>query len=467
MNRFHRFFISIGLILAGLPGPTLTVQAAPIDQTTPPPVEPRFGVVEAYDRPEDATELGVGWERITFDWSRIQPTPDSWVEWPISDAVLDAEQASGRELVGLIINTPEWAADPERGRNVPRGLELPPDDPQNLWAGFIRSLVTRHADRIKHWIIWNEPDIWDTGNQTWGGSIEEFARLQKVAYLTAHQTDSGAVVHLAAVTHWWDVNYQREPYLRRLLRVIAEDPEAAANHYYLDAITLHIYFNADTVYDVSRYYQDLFKPYRFMPELWVAETNAPPSDDPLWPVPEAAFTITQEDQANFVLQSFALSLAAGADRVSIYKMGDHGGQGVNPEPFGLIREDGSRRPAFTAYQTAARYLAGFESATLKRRDSAAVVLVERGSKRRTTVVWARTPRSVRISLPARSRQAIWVDAAGQIQSVTPTRGQYTLTLPGSPCHHPGTTGPCLIGGPVYLLVEGETPAVTIAVGKNP
>ena len=39
----------------------------------------RFGVVEAYYRPGDALDLGVGWERIIFEWARFQPNgPDEY-----------------------------------------------------------------------------------------------------------------------------------------------------------------------------------------------------------------------------------------------------------------------------------------------------------------------------------------------------------------------------------------------------
>ncbi|MEA3395880.1 MAG: hypothetical protein U9R05_00265, partial [Chloroflexota bacterium] len=361
----------------------------------------RFGIIETYYAPAEASALGAGWTRVTFEWNQIQPHgPGDWVEFPVSDATLDAERAAGREVVGLLITTPGWATAQFGGKHVPSGLELPVDDPRNLWATFVRALVGRHRGRIRHWIVWNEPDIWGTDFQSWGGTVEEFARLQEVAYLAAHEANSEVIIHLAALTHWWDANYGRELYIRRLLDVLTTLPDAAEHNYYFDAFTLHLYFSADNIYDLSQLYYGILGEYGLRQPLWIAETNAPPSDDPAWPIQGAQFQISQEDQAAFVVQGLALALAGGAQRVALYKMIDLDDDRVNPEPFGLLRVDGSRRPACTAYRVAVAYLAGFRQATLERRDSATVVSVRRVNGW-TTVAWARGPEEVTVQVQAR------------------------------------------------------------------
>src|SRR5207245_699567 len=62
-----------------------------------------------------------------------------------------------------------------------------------------------------------------------------------------------------------------------------------------------------------------------------------------------------DQQAAYVLEGFALARAAGAARMSIYKMLDEGPEGPG-ELYGLVRNDGSTRPAFDAYKTAVKYL---------------------------------------------------------------------------------------------------------------
>ncbi len=398
---------------------------------------------------------------MTFEWNHIQPNnAGEWIEYPVADAALDAERAAGREIVGLIVATPGWATDYAKGIGVPAGLYLPHAHPDNTWATFIRKLMMRHAGRIQHWIIWNEPDIWSTDFQSWGGTVEDFVQLMKVTYTVAHQVDPNIVIHLPAVTHWWDANYGRELFLRRFLQTLVADPLAGEHNYYFDAITLHIYFNPDTVYDLSRFYLNLLGEFGISKPLWIVETNAAPSDDPAWPVPNPQFTITQEDQAAYIIQGTAMALAAGAQRVAVYKLMDQTGDTANPEPFGLVRQDGSRRPAFTAYQVALCYLAGFKRATLDRRDDATVVTVERDGGW-TTVVWARGPVDVGVQIPAHAAAAQLVDWRGNRRSLTARDGAYTVTVPGSPCHHAGN--PCLIGGSPYLIVEGNVAAGAPAI----
>ena len=113
----------------------------------------RFGVVEAHANPLAAAGLGAGWTRVTFRWNEIQPNgPDEWND-VISHGALANELASGRQVVGLLVTTPEWATDVGIGPGVPQGLYRATDDPQNRWANFVRTIVGRYAGRIDHWII--------------------------------------------------------------------------------------------------------------------------------------------------------------------------------------------------------------------------------------------------------------------------------------------------------------------------
>jgi hypothetical protein len=407
--------------------------------------DPRFGVVETYAAPDAATALGAGWTRVTFRWNEIQPEgPHEWNVTPISDQSLSNELAQGRQVVGLLVTTPGWATDLDVGPGVPRGLHLPADHPDNLWATFVRTIVSRYAGRINHWTIWNEPDIPDTQHMSWGGSVEDFTQLLQVAYTVAKETNPDAVIHMAAVTHWWD-----EDWFGRFLDVLVADPHAAASDYYFDVATLHIYFQPETVYDITAHYAGMMRGYGIHKPIWIAETNAAPSQDPAWPVPGAQFDVSLEQQAAYVVQALSLGIAAGAQRIAIYKMADtESDRAANPEPFGLVRADGSRRPAFTAYRTATTYLAGFRSGSWDRRDTISLVTVDRGD-RTTTVAWAQGAEPQTAMIPARTTRALLVDVQGGAHYIYPERGYYYIDLPPASC-----TQGCQIGGAPYMLVEG-------------
>src|SRR5512140_3491686 len=90
------------------------------------PPDPRFGAVEAFYDPQAAQDLNLGWERIIFDWSQLQTNgPDDWSNFQAQDAWISEAGQHGRQVVGLLENTPQWATDGAKGTGVPRGLYLP------------------------------------------------------------------------------------------------------------------------------------------------------------------------------------------------------------------------------------------------------------------------------------------------------------------------------------------------------
>lgn len=462
--RFARHSLLIALaaaILLGFIQPSL-VDSAPLTAIP----DRRFGAIGTYENSKAATQLGAGWTRVRFAWADLQPNDDGqWNNDFFSDEQLATELAAGREVVGLIVNTPAWALEDGNKPGVPSGLYTRDDDPNNVWATFLRKIVSRYAGRIDHWIIWNEPDIWDPSypGRTWGGDVKEFFQLQRVAYNVIKATNPNATVHLSAFTYYWDVNYGRTPFFSRLLDEIARDPSASSHNYYFDVASTNLYFRPDNIYDLIAWHHQQMRDRGFDKPIWLTETNAAPSTDPAWPVANPTFNITLEEQAHFIIQAFAMALAAGANRVAVYKLADvSADHAANPEPFGLVREDGSHRPAFAAFQVAANYLAGFTDATLDQRDgNYALVTVKRGEAW-TTVAWTRQPSPITINVPAHAAQAILVDATGRQQRISARDGQYTIELAGATC-----TGGCIIGGAPRLIVEGASGVSIAPVGPQP
>ena len=415
-------------------------------QSSPP--DPRFGAVEAFRDPVAAAEAGVGWERILFYWSELQPNgPEDWNGYHVPDEWLNLASIQGREVVGLLKHTPAWATDGLPGCSVPRGLDLPVDDPSNLWATFVRRVVGMYAGRIDRWIIWNEPDIApDTYGAEWCGSVEEYYLLLKVAYLAAHQANADVTIHLAGTTTWHD-----KTYLRRFLAFAMQDPTGPEHGYYFDVVALHIYFRTETVPEIINETRAVLAAYGLNKPIWVNETNAPPNSDPQWPMAAANYEISLEEQAGFLLQSFALALSAGAERIAVYKWLDNDLL-PNFEPFGIIRPDFSHRPAFDAYRLITSHYAGTISAHEDRHSLYAVVTLDRGGLT-TRVLWARTETDATVSVPALAARARLIDQTSAEQFIEPVDGQYTLILPGARC---ADKRGCIIGGTTYLLVEETT-----------
>jgi len=418
--------------------PPVTAQGGPPDV--------RFGAVEAFWDPTAAAEAGVGWERILFYWSELQPNgPEDWNGYHVPDAWLESAAQAGREVVGLLKHTPVWATDGPQGNGVPRGLDLPVDDPDNLWASFVRRAVGNYAGRVDRWVVWNEPDIeLGTYGNEWCGSLEEYYRLLKVAYLAAHDANPEVQIHLAGLTYWHDHGY-----LRRFLAHAVQDPEAVDHGLFFDVATVHVYFQTESVPDVINETRAALRAYGVEKPIWVNETNASPDSDPQWPLVRPRWRVSLEEQAGFLLQSFALALSAGAERVAVYKLMDAGLQ-PGGEPFGLLRPDGSRRPAFDAYRLITSHYAGTVAARYERDALYRLVTLMRDGLV-TRVVWARTGQDASVALPALAPEALLIDQTGVEQQVKAEGGSYALALPGARCAD--EVNGCIIGGTTYLLVE--------------
>jgi len=401
-------------------------------------------MIEAFWRPDEAAELDVGWERILFYWRELQPTgPDDWNTLHVLEEWLDEADHQERTVVGLLKNTAPWASEDGTEAGIPKGLYLPVDDPDNLWANFVRQTAEYYSERnVHHWIIWNEPEIKaDVFGYEYAGSVTDYYQLVKVAYKVMKEVDPNAVIHLAGLTWWHD-----QTYLERLLDVAAEDPEGPENDYFFDVISLHIYFRPESIRPVMNAVKEIQEKHGLAKPVWINETNAPPNQDPLWRVDRPNFDVDLEQQAWFIIQAYALGFASGAERIAVYKLIDiHLPPGG--ESYGLLRPDLSRRPAFDAYKVVTQYLSGFTRTRLETRAGYYVATFEQPD-RLTRVLWTRTEKQQFARIPANSTRAIIVQATGETDVIRAEDGFYRLTLDEARCDDE-----CLMGGPPLILVE--------------
>lgn len=448
LRRSLFFLLLTGLIALPTGGSYAQGGNPPLEQSAPDDGDvPRFGIVEAFWKPEESAELGVGWDRILFYWNEIQPTgPDDWNTLHVLEEWLDDARAENREVMGLLKNTPPWATDAEPFSGVPRGLYLPVDDPGNLWAGYVRKVVQYYAPLGVHrWIIWNEPEI-EAGvyGHEFSGSTRDYYQLLKVASQVAKANDPEAVIHLAGWSYWHDPTW-----LAQFLNVATSDPEGPANGYFFDAITLHIYFRVETVEELVQETWEIQRRYGLKKPIWINETNASPNLDPLWPVERPNFQVNLEQQAWYIVQAHALGFGANASSIGVYKLLDillpDGG-----ESFGILRPDGSRRPAFDAYKTTIRYLRDFTFPVGRQQEKDFYSFTFKRPEGFTRVLWARNSNDQILKVPAITGEARLISALGDTETTLRAyKGFYRIRLRGALCNPA-----CDIGGaPVFLVEE--------------
>jgi hypothetical protein len=160
----------------------------------------------------DMRRTGVESERFEIAWDLVEPSPGTF-QWSAIDRKVAAAARTRIDVLGLVVRTPNWAA------TVPGQPFSPPRDPAT-YAAFLRTLIGRYGPRgsfwranpslprvpVRHWQIWNEPNIGINfvGVRSWPGT---YARLLRAAYRAVHGADSGARVVMAGLANfsWRDL----------------------------------------------------------------------------------------------------------------------------------------------------------------------------------------------------------------------------------------------------------------------
>ena len=471
-------------LLALLVAATVSPPPSQAESSPVPREDPRFGAVQSIHAPDRAVEAGVSWERIIFPWNEIQPaSPNELRPGYFTDIEIEGQLKRGITLVGVVLYTPEWAAtDPSKGVSaVPKGLDRPVTDRANSWANFMSRLADRYKGKVDTWIVWNEPDLIDPETKVspnWAGSEEEFWQLQKVAHQAVKRVNPEAKVLLPGFSYWHAREADLEPYLERLLEVAEKDSSAKKNDWYFDGVPLHPYANPLNSYALPELYRRILADHGLEKPIWNIESNAVPWDDPVGLLPREPWRVTMEEQGSFVIQSFALGLAADVERMSIYKMRDEAPE--HGQNFGLVREDGTVRPAYTAFQTAVRYFSGAEKATYTWDGSqnppseqevralissnkdrfqfvwpgrVSQVAIERGNQR-ITVIWNTSPRPLVGLVRAAAERATLLDPFGRSTEIAAENGVYQLYLAAARSNtEPRDRSLLLVGGLPWLVVE--------------
>jgi len=450
----------------------------------------RFGFVQGMGQPDLAWQAGARWDRIIFPWSLIQRDgPNSWTQLYFTDEAIRAQARRGVTIAAILIYTPQWASPtPEKGRPVdpPRGLDLKYNDPNNLWGQFVRKVVERQKGVVDHWIVWNEPDLYTPGlRYTFDGSFEQYAQLLKVAYLNAKEVNPKSKVILGGFAYWWDREHQRPPFLGPLLEVIGRDPEREKNNHYFDIVSVHTYTNPLNSFAEPLVMREILNLRNMQKPIWIGESNVIPFDDAQNPLGAGHFRASLDQQASYIVQAMAMAVAAGVERYAVYKATDEKAEN-DVELWGLVRNDGTIKPSFVAFQVGAQYFANVTQARFSWPGSdkptagqylnivdtnnyrtqfiwpsqVSQVAMERGDHR-TTVAWNTSPEAVTHRIPANSKQATLVYKNGKTETVKPKDGFYSLDLnPSTHNADPRDPSIYMIGGDPLIVDEQVTPLPT-------
>jgi hypothetical protein len=145
-------------------------------------------------------EAGFGWIRQQFPWSSIEPVAKGQFldrvlgtdTWEVYDTIVDLAEQRDLEVIARLDTSPPWARP---GNDWPY---TPPDDLADF-GDYVELVARRYKGRIKHYQIWNEPNL----HIEWGRQPvdpEAYTRLLRVGYERIKAVDPEAYVLAASLS---------------------------------------------------------------------------------------------------------------------------------------------------------------------------------------------------------------------------------------------------------------------------
>lgn len=146
-------------------------------------------------------EAGFHWIRQEFPWADIEihgkgdfedrrndPQISAWQKY---DGIVDLAEGYGLQIIARLSAAPAWARAQTPG-------DLAPPDNAADYADFAAAVAERYRGRIRHYQLWNEPNIYPE----WGEQPvdpEAYTQLLCAGYVAIKQVDPQAVVLAGAL----------------------------------------------------------------------------------------------------------------------------------------------------------------------------------------------------------------------------------------------------------------------------
>lgn len=469
-----------------------------------------------------ALDAGVGWNRWVIYWHDVETAQNAF-DFSKTDATVRADRAQGLKILGVLFGTPRWAVDesfrvagfdettdqelplprvgqkrwPEESERKlqdarvqqyvnsvlpPRGLHLPvfadqtdsPSankavNPNNLWARFVQRTVQQYRGSVHAWEIWNEPDFIPSERTGWfgfwAGGVDNYARMLKVAYLVIKSVDPSAPVVMGGMAFWFNPDF-----FPRLLQSITRDPIARQYGFFFDATAWHWYSRASQLWERTHWVrEEMARNGITGKQVWITETTLPVCADTGVPVRVECVPGTHrgtvDHQASYVYQATAYGFAAGVEKIFFFQLfDDELGPG---EYYGLVRNNGTPRPAHTALKAATTYFTIFAGPyrTLSNAGRIELFTFPGAAGQRLRAIWNTNPQGMSVDLPMDGSNFTLIEQTGQAQNSNIAPGtSFKLGLtPATLNDNPSGQPDYIVGGRPFLVLERSVNPATGAI----
>lgn len=291
----------------------------------------------------DMKAMGVGWVRIDMQWYVVQPAGPDTYNWAVYDQAIDAINKHGLRALVILDYAPAWAAVDCKPNSR---YKCVPADPKTF-ATYAAAAAARYTSRgVTSWEIWNEPN----SPKYWHprANAASYAELLKATYPAIKKVNPEATVitgGLRSSTGYGDVSPHG----------FVESLYAAGAKPYFDALGVHPYSYPALPSAASEKngWTQMLK----IRDIAVSQGDA---DKKIWITEVGATTggphpVTEARQEQIAHETVRLrSSYPWAGPLFWYDYKDLGTKWAAENFFGLVRTDGSRKPAYKGFLEAIR-----------------------------------------------------------------------------------------------------------------
>jgi hypothetical protein len=299
-------------------------------------------------------DTGARLVREAVAWSDVSPNRGAY-RWAALDALFTTTAQQGLTVVPMLHEAPAWA------RPAPNGL---PRD-HAAFAAFVAAFVGRYGPAGGFWRAHPElgqrPATWsELFNETYlppgRPDPPEFARLIRDVVPVARRANPRARFLIPADTSWLDADYHvRDAWLPALFAAVPGFER------YFDGVAVHPYSTKppgtagtrDASRELNRrvedIHADLVAAGAGARKLWITEIG--------WSTcAKRPNCVTPDQQAGYLRDFVALARTrwrSFIDVIVVYTLHSFTGDDEVQNDFGLLEADGTRKPAWAAFRSAA------------------------------------------------------------------------------------------------------------------
>ena len=361
-----------------------------------------------------ARAAGVKWSREEFQWHRMEPSAGQF-DFDFYDRMLDVAHAHGISVYGLLAYWSSWT-EPYTEQGI------------SDYCRWVQAVVERYKDRVHHWEIWNEPNIF-----FWSGPKELYPVLLQRAHDTIKSVDPTAQV-LGASTAGIDTAF------------VKFCLEAGAS---FDILTIHPY---RAFLDDKGFMKELRNAKDLVQgkEVWITEMG--------WSTQIGG--VSELEQAKLLARTYLCAVASqAAPNVSWYDFREDGEEPFyNEHHFGAVRHNLAVKPAFLALATVCRTLGSVRaSRSLETPEGFLAYAFESSDRPDTTVLWSPRKGGTLVLKGVQLGQTR-LSLVGRQTNLSVHGDKALVTIPpGAPVYLPEAKDLHILGEPLRIGLEGAVP----------